>query len=73
MLKNLKITHSILAVLFIFTALLSLTCFLLYNAVSKADQNFVAAEQLTLQQQHLSDAVKTLIKTRVTINRVGPC
>lgn len=71
MLKNLKITHSILAVLFIFTALLSLTGFLLYNAVSKADQNFVAAEQLTLQQQHLSDAVKTLIKTRVTINRVA--
>ena len=71
MLKNLKITHSILAVLFLFTALLSLTGFLLYNAVSKADQNFVAAEQLTLQQQHLSDAVKTLIKTRVTINRVA--
>lgn len=71
MLKNLKITHSILAVLFIFTALLSLTGFLLYNAVAKADQNFVAAEQLTLQQQHLSDAVKTLIKTRVTINRVA--
>ena len=71
MLKNLKITHGIAAVLVIFVALLTLTGFLFYNGVSKADKNFVAAEQLTLQQQHLSDAVKTLIKTRVTINRVA--
>ncbi|PZL90284.1 methyl-accepting chemotaxis protein II [Pantoea graminicola] len=71
MLKNLKITHGILAVLAIFITLLTLTGFLFYNGVAKADKNFVAAEQLTLQQQHLSDAVKTLIKTRVTINRVA--
>ena len=71
MLKNLKITHGILAVLTVFITLLTLTGFLFYNGVSKADKNFVAAEQLTLQQQHLSDAVKTLIKTRVTINRVA--
>ncbi|MGC1029885.1 methyl-accepting chemotaxis protein [Pantoea agglomerans] len=71
MLKNLKITHGIAAVLVVFVALLTLTGFLFYNGVSKADKNFVAAEQLTLQQQHLSDAVKTLIKTRVTINRVA--
>jgi len=71
MLKNLKITHGILAVLAVFITLLTLTGFLFYNGVSKADKNFVAAEQLTLQQQHLSDAVKTLIKTRVTINRVA--
>lgn len=71
MLKNIKITHGIAAVLVIFVALLTLTGFLFYNGVSKADKNFVAAEQLTLQQQHLSDAVKTLIKTRVTINRVA--
>jgi len=71
MLKNLKITHCIAAVLVIFVTLLTLTGFLFYNGVSKADKNFVAAEQLTLQQQHLSDAVKTLIKTRVTINRVA--
>ncbi|NYS29279.1 MULTISPECIES: methyl-accepting chemotaxis protein [unclassified Pantoea] len=71
MLKNLKITHGILAVLAVFITLLTLTGFLFYNGVAKADKNFVAAEQLTLQQQHLSDAVKTLIKTRVTINRVA--
>ena len=71
MLKNLKITHGILAVLAVFITLLTLTGFLFYNGVSNADKNFVAAEQLTLQQQHLSDAVKTLIKTRVTINRVA--
>ncbi|WP_313651889.1 methyl-accepting chemotaxis protein [Pantoea sp.] len=71
MLKNLKITHGIVAVLAIFITLLTLTGFLFYNGVAKADKNFVAAEQLTLQQQHLSDAVKTLIKTRVTINRVA--
>ncbi|MCL9649725.1 methyl-accepting chemotaxis protein [Pantoea agglomerans] len=71
MLKNLKITHGIAAILVVFVALLTLTGFLFYNGVSKADKNFVAAEQLTLQQQHLSDAVKTLIKTRVTINRVA--
>ncbi|KAF6678631.1 MULTISPECIES: methyl-accepting chemotaxis protein [Pantoea] len=71
MLKNLKITHGIAAVLVVFVTLLTLTGFLFYNGVSKADKNFVAAEQLTLQQQHLSDAVKTLIKTRVTINRVA--
>lgn len=59
MLKNIKITHGIAAVLVIFVALLTLTGFLFYNGVSKADKNFVAAEQLTLQQQHLSDAVKT--------------
>ncbi|TPV41976.1 HAMP domain-containing protein [Pantoea deleyi] len=71
MLKNLKITHGILTILALFITLLTLTSFLFYNGVSKADKNFVAAEQLTLQQQHLSDAVKTLIKTRVTINRVA--
>ena len=71
MLKNLKITHGIAAVLVVFVTLLTLTGFLFYNGVAKADKNFVAAEQLTLQQQHLSDAVKTLIKTRVTINRVA--
>ncbi|MGK3141202.1 methyl-accepting chemotaxis protein [Pantoea sp. C2G6] len=71
MLKNLKITHGIVAVLLVFVALLTLTGSLFYNGVLKADRNFVSAEQLTLQQQHLSDAVKTLIKTRVTINRVA--
>ncbi|PZL89366.1 methyl-accepting chemotaxis protein II [Pantoea sp. ARC270] len=71
MIKNLKITHGILAVLAVFIILLTLTGFLFYNGMAKADKNFVAAEQLTLQQQHLSDAVKTLIKTRVTINRVA--
>lgn len=46
MLKKPQNNPSIFAVLFLLTALLSLTDFLLYNAVSKADLNFVAAGQL---------------------------
>ncbi|MCS3404308.1 methyl-accepting chemotaxis protein [Pantoea ananatis] len=71
MLKNLKITTGIVAVLFLFSALLTITGFLFYSSVSQAGRNFSHTEQLTLQQQQLSDSVQTLIKTRVTISRVA--
>ncbi|BAK13613.1 MULTISPECIES: methyl-accepting chemotaxis protein [Pantoea] len=71
MLKNLKITTGIVAVLFLFSALLTITGFLFYSSVSQAGRNFSRTEQLTLQQQQLSDSVQTLIKTRVTISRVA--
>lgn len=71
MLKNLKITTCIVAVLFLFSALLTITGFLFYSSVSQAGRNFSHTEQLTLQQQQLSDSVQTLIKTRVTISRVA--
>ncbi|WP_432413475.1 methyl-accepting chemotaxis protein [Pantoea allii] len=71
MLKNLKITTGIVAVLFLFSVLLTITGFLFYSSVSQAGRNFSHTEQLTLQQQQLSDSVQTLIKTRVTISRVA--
>ncbi|MDC7864946.1 methyl-accepting chemotaxis protein II [Pantoea ananatis] len=71
MLKNLKITTGIVAVLFLFSALLTIPGFLFYSSVSQAGRNFSHTEQLTLQQQQLSDSVQTLIKTRVTISRVA--
>lgn len=71
MLKNLKITTGIVAVLFLFSALLTITGFLFYSSVSQAGRNFSHTEQITLQQQQLSDSVQTLIKTRVTISRVA--
>ncbi|MBA4822959.1 Tar ligand binding domain-containing protein [Pantoea ananatis] len=71
MLKNLKITTGIVAVLFLFSALLTITGLLFYSSVSQAGRNFSHTEQLTLQQQQLSDSVQTLIKTRVTISRVA--
>ncbi|MCW1831730.1 methyl-accepting chemotaxis protein [Pantoea ananatis] len=71
MLKNLKITTGIVAVLFLFSALLTITGFLFYSSVSQAGRNFSHTEQVTLQQQQLSDSVQTLIKTRVTISRVA--
>ncbi|MGP2460965.1 methyl-accepting chemotaxis protein [Pantoea ananatis] len=71
MLKNLKITTGIVAVLFLFSALLTITGFLFYSSVSQAGRNFSHTEQLTLQQQQLSDSVQRLIKTRVTISRVA--
>ncbi|MFB4340714.1 methyl-accepting chemotaxis protein [Pantoea sp. BS_4] len=71
MFKNLKITTGIIAVLFLFSALLILTGSLFYSSVSQAGRNFSHTEQLTLQQQQLSDSVQTLIKTRVTVSRVA--
>ncbi|WLS79623.1 methyl-accepting chemotaxis protein [Erwinia pyri] len=71
MLKNIKVVTSILIMLIVFSALLLLSSGLSFNAISQDKNNFVRASVLTQQQGQLSDAVQTLLKTRITINRAA--
>lgn len=71
MLKNLKLTTILVIILVLFSGLLTLTGFLFYASAMKANKNFINAHQLSIQQEHLSDSVRSLVKTRVTISRVA--
>ena len=71
MLKNIKVVTSIIIMLLIFSTLLLVSSALSFNAISKDKDNFTRATILTQQQGQLSDAWQTLVKTRVTINRVA--
>ncbi|KQN64727.1 MULTISPECIES: methyl-accepting chemotaxis protein [unclassified Erwinia] len=71
MFKNVKVVTSILIMLLIFSALLLVSSGLSFNAISQDKANFNRAGILTQQQGQLSDAWQTLVKTRVTINRVA--
>ena len=71
MLKNIKVVTSIVIMLIVFSALLLVSSALSFNAISQDKANFTRASVLTQQQGQLSDAWQTLVKTRVTINRVA--
>lgn len=71
MLKNIKVVTSIVIMLIVFSALLLVSSALSFNAISQDKANFTRASILTEQQGQLSDAWQTLVKTRVTINRVA--
>lgn len=71
MLKNIKVVTSIVIMLIIFSALLLVSSALSFNAIKQDKANFTRATILTEQQGQLSDAWQTLVKTRVTINRVA--
>lgn len=71
MLKNIKVVTSIVIMLLIFSTLLLVSSALSLKAVSHDKDNFIRANILTRQQGQLSDAWLTLVKTRVTINRVA--
>ena len=71
MLKNSKVVTSIVIMLIVFSALLLLSSGLSFNAINQDKHNFVRASVLTEQQGQLSDALQTLLKTRITINRAA--
>ncbi|WP_264193504.1 methyl-accepting chemotaxis citrate transducer [Mangrovibacter yixingensis] len=71
MIKNLKVITGIIAVLVIFSVLQLVTSGFFYSAVNNDRRNFQNSDVLNYQQSQLTDSFLTLIKTRVTINRVA--
>lgn len=71
MLKNVKVITGIITVLVIFTVLQMVTSGLFYSSVNKDRHNFQKTDVLNYQQSQLTYSVLTLIKTRVTVNRVA--
>ncbi|WP_276551451.1 methyl-accepting chemotaxis protein [Erwinia mallotivora] len=71
MIKNMKVVTSIIIMLVVFSGLLLISSALSFKAINQDKNNFTHANTLTHQQGQLSDSWQTLIKTRVTINRVA--
>ncbi|EOS95785.1 methyl-accepting chemotaxis protein [Erwinia tracheiphila] len=71
MIKNMKVVTSIIIVLVVFSGLLLISSALSFKAINQDKNNFIHANSLNHQQGQLSDSWQTLIKTRVTINRVA--
>ncbi|WP_034943470.1 methyl-accepting chemotaxis protein [Erwinia oleae] len=71
MLKNIKVVTCIAVTMLVFSALLLVSSALSFNAISRDKANFTRASVLNHQQGELSDSWQTLVKTRVTINRVA--
>ncbi|MGE9551723.1 methyl-accepting chemotaxis protein [Erwinia amylovora] len=71
MIKNIKVVTSIVVMLIIFSGLLLICSGLSFNAINQDKNNFIHASMLTRQQGQMSDALQTLLKTRITINRVA--
>ena len=71
MLKNTRVITGIIIVMALFCALQLVTGGLFYSAVNDDRHNFQKSDVLNSQLENLSDSVTTLIKTRVTVNRVA--
>ncbi|MFS2224525.1 methyl-accepting chemotaxis protein [Pantoea sp. B65] len=71
MLKNMKVVSAIILILVIFSGLQLLSGSLFLKAIYGDKNNFAANSVLSHQQSQLGDAWVTLVKTRVTINRVA--
>lgn len=71
MFNDIKVKTAIVTVFIIFIALLMVTNALFYISVSHDKDNFRKSAQLNYQQEQLSDSFHTLVKTRVTINRIA--
>ncbi|MBP2167518.1 methyl-accepting chemotaxis protein [Erwinia toletana] len=71
MLKNIKVVTAIILILVIFSGLQLVSGSLFLKAIYGDKNNFAANSVLSRQQSQLGDAWQTLVKTRVTINRVA--
>ncbi|KGT94709.1 chemotaxis protein [Erwinia typographi] len=71
MLKNIKVVTSIVIMLIVFSGLLLICSGLSFRAINQDKNNFIRSSMLTRQQGQMSDARQTLLKTRITINRVA--
>ncbi|EGT5711069.1 HAMP domain-containing protein [Cronobacter dublinensis subsp. dublinensis] len=71
MIKNIKVVSGIIIILLTFTLLQMVTGSLFYSAVNNDRNNFQNANLLNYQQEQLGDSFQTLVKTRVTVNRVA--
>ncbi len=71
MFNKMKIVTAIVLILMVFTAMQTISGSLFFSALSAGQQNFTASNQLSHQQRELGDGWQTLVKTRVTINRVA--
>ncbi|MCU5773205.1 methyl-accepting chemotaxis protein [Erwiniaceae bacterium BAC15a-03b] len=71
MLKNIKVVTAIVLILVIFSGLQLVSGSLFLKAIYGDKNNFAANSVLSRQQSQLGDAWQTLVKTRVTINRVA--
>ncbi|NDL61604.1 methyl-accepting chemotaxis protein [Acerihabitans arboris] len=71
MFKNIKITSGIAIILMIFSLLQLVSGSLFFFAINNDKNNFVGFSMLSSRQAELSDAMQTLMKTRITINRVA--
>ncbi len=71
MLKNMKVVTAIILILVIFSGLQLVSGSLFLKAIYGDKHNFADSSVLSSQQSEVGDAWQTLVKTRVTINRVA--
>ena len=71
MFNRMKIVTAIMIALLVFTAMQAISGSLFFSALRAGQHNFTASNLLSHQQRELSDGWQTLVKTRVTINRVA--
>ncbi|UVC30629.1 methyl-accepting chemotaxis protein [Pantoea sp. SOD02] len=71
MLKRMKIVTAIMIILVVFTAMQAISGSLFLSSLITGQHNFTTSDQLSHQQRELADGWQTLVKTRVTINRVA--
>ncbi|WP_416412868.1 methyl-accepting chemotaxis protein [Pantoea sp. App145] len=71
MLKRMKVVTAIIMILVVFTAMQAVSGSLFLTSLISGQRNFTTSDQLSHQQRELADGWQTLVKTRVTINRVA--
>ncbi|MDI6954860.1 methyl-accepting chemotaxis protein [Pantoea sp. Pa-EAmG] len=71
MFNKMKIVTAIVVILVVFTAMQAISGSLFFSSLRAGQHNFTASNQLSHQQRELGDGWQTLVKTRVTINRVA--
>ncbi|MDO6406428.1 methyl-accepting chemotaxis protein [Pantoea phytobeneficialis] len=71
MLKRMKVVTAIIVILVVFTAMQVVSGSLFLTSLMAGQRNFTTSDQLSHQQRELADGWQTLVKTRVTINRVA--
>ncbi|BAN95751.1 methyl-accepting chemotaxis sensory transducer [Plautia stali symbiont] len=71
MFNKMKIVTAIVVILVVFTAMQAISGSLFFSSLRARQYNFTASNQLSHQQRELGDGWQTLVKTRVTINRVA--
>jgi methyl-accepting chemotaxis protein len=66
-----KVVTAIIMILVVFTAMQAVSGSLFLTSLISGQRNFTTSDQLSHQQRELADGWQTLVKTRVTINRVA--
>lgn len=71
MLKKMKIVTAIIMILVVFTLMQFVSGMLFLNTLGSMQKNFLTSTQLSYEQRELAESLESMVKTRVTINRVA--